>query len=85
MDPEGNTFDYEGSPPGGAATGVAEPYARYCATVLGESLPEDHADSSWFDEMIAPLELTVPRWQDHVPDYPLQSINWGINREGARW
>ena len=50
----------EGTTPQGAAPVVLGPHARYQAMLLGEPLPEEVADSSWFDEMIAPLELSVP-------------------------
>ena len=33
--------------------------------------------SSWFDEMIAPLEQTA--WH-YVTEYPMQGINWGMTR-----
>ena len=35
--------------------------------------PEEY--SSWFDEMIKPLEL-----DDVAPYYPMQGSNWGFTR-----
>ena len=54
-----------------AATG---PHEQYLAFMRGETLYEETADSSWFDEMISRLE------SGQGISYPMQGANWGLRR-----